>query len=200
MKQIAHELEVEQTSAFVHMFADNYPEYDFRPALCRVACIEFEGVRYLAATDGMMALFFKFRGPQLLPLGDYEGLPYMVKCEDDTLCRILKGLLAQLVEFSTTTLYVDDNVVERRCFITEEPKTDVLLAHIEDDGRFVISLEIRHSHIFNRERYEFLCGNIGFDAVRYSEPNKMLMFSGYRGFALLMPIHADAPVEIVTGG
>lgn len=198
MKQIAHELEVEQTSAFVHMFADNYPEYDFRPALCRVACIEFEGVRYLAATDGTMALFFK--GPQDLPLGDYEGLPYMVKCEDDPLLRLLKGLLAQLVEFSAAILYINDNVDERRCFITEEPKTDVLLAHIEDDGRFVISLELRYSHILTRERYEFLCDNIGFDAVRYSKPSKMLMFSGYRGFALLMPIHADAPVEIVIGG
>lgn len=201
MKQIAHELTLEQTTAFLHILADTYKEYDFRPALCRLACIEFEKLKYIAAADGYIALFLP--APDTLECGDYEGAPYMVKSNDDgaPLCRLLKGLLNQLVECSTAETYIADNVEDFRCFIADETKTDVLLAHVAD-GKFVIDSEKQHAFIFDRKRYEFLANAVGyFKTVRYSKPNKMLMFDGgHRGFALLMPVQPDAPIAKVRGG
>lgn len=200
MKQIAHELTPEHTATFLHILADTYPAYDFRPALCRLACVEFENLKYIAAADGYMVVCLP--APDTLECGDYEGAPYMVKCNDGApLCRLIKGLLTQLVEYSTAKTYLADSVEDFRCLIADETKTDVLLAHVAN-GEFVIDLEKPHAFVFDRKRYEFLADSIGYsEKVRYSKPNKMLMFDGgHRGFTLLMPMQPDAPIVKVRGG
>lgn len=197
MKQIAHELTLEQTTAFLHILADTYKEYDFRPALCRLACIEFEQAKYLCATDGMMALFLP--APDTLECGDYEGAPYLVKCDDNLLYKLVKSLLAQLVEYHTAKHFYD--VDERHCFTVETTPVAVLLAYVSE-GQFVIGLEKQQEFIFDRKRYEFLQDAVGyFDTVRYLAANRMLMFSTRkRGFALLMPVVPNAPIAKVRGG
>lgn len=206
-KQIAHELTVDHSVAFLRILADVYQQYDHRPFLCRLSCVEFEESKYLCATDGMIALFLP--APVTLDCGDYEGVPFLVRCHENRLYHNIKRLLADTKDYIESDLYEMDNVQESRAAIietysdgTELVSTDVLLAHIAD-GRFIFDLDKPHKHIVSRELYEYAFDAVGyFDKVRHREQRNSLMFlnTNGRGFALIMPINPDVKVKVIKGG
>lgn len=212
MKQIAHELDSCQSAAFTEILATAYREYDFRPALCRLACIEYAGQRYLAATDGMAALFLP--APATLDLGDYQGVPYLVRCDDppaapyaarageEKLYPRIQSLFKLIRNHEQVDLYEHDNVENIRASLNDD--TEVMLAHVAD-GKFIFDHEQRHTHIISREKYDYLSDAVGyFDEVHYGKPDEVIAFwnSKGRGFALLMPIkpNADAKITKTRGG
>lgn len=204
MSEIAYKLDEDKSAAFLRILVDTYREYNQRPALCRLACVEFEGARYLAAINGFVAIFLPV--PKGLQLGDYEGVPYLVKCVgDDQLHRLIIGLFKLIKDHTEVAFDKAGSVVSMRAYIvesffdTEELTTDVLLAHI-DDGKFTLDLEKPHAFIIDRELYDFAFDAIGyFDKVRYKEASRALCFmnTAGRGFAIIMPMGPYAKIKVV---
>ena len=203
--EIAQTINDHHTNVFIQLLAKAYQDYDRRPALCRLACVLFENAKYLVATDGIIAVALP-TSPEL-ELGDYEGVPHLVKLDDDRLCRQVNGLLKQLPGFKTAQLGVDENVYGTHAFVDEsffESETltdDVLLVHVAND-EFVIDMEKPYTHILKRDLYEYATNAIGyFDAVRYAKPDQMMGFfnNAGRGFALIMPMKPNCKIKKVAG-
>jgi len=202
--RIAQVINDGHAAAFMQILAKAYQQYAARPALCRLTCITYEGEKYLAATDGI-ALIALPTNPEL-EIGDYEGVPYLVKANDDQLHRMVNGLLKQLDAFTVSDHWVEESAYEMRAFVDEsffERETltdDVMLAHVTD-GKFVIDLEKPHTHVFRRDMYEHAHNAVGFfNTVKSAKPNQMMGFfnNAGRGFALIMPMKPDCKIKKVA--
>jgi hypothetical protein len=202
--RIAQVINDGHAAAFMQILAKTYQQYAARPAMCRLTCIMYEGAKYLVATDGIVLIALP-TNPEL-ELGDYEGVPYLVKLNDDQLHRIVNGLLKQLETFTTTEYWVDESAFEMRAFVDEsffDKETlidDVMLAHVAD-GKFIIDMEKPHTHMFKRGLYECAHDVVGFfNTVKSAGPNQMMGFfnNAGRGFALIMPIVPGTKIKKVA--
>lgn len=191
--KIAHDLNDHQTSNLLALLGGNYSRISDQPSYGRLAVLDFEGKRYVSGTDGYTCLLF--RAPDTLPLGDYRGVPYMVKMDDDnTWSRNIRKLL-DVVKEQTAYPYREDDNVEMTVRI-EDTDTSVMLASVSD-RTFLVDMQKPHTVVFDRERYEFIFDAVGpIDSVRYSKPNRQIVFmSKHTGnFAILMPMHPIAPL------
>jgi len=189
--KIAHDLNDHQTSNLLALLGGNYSRISDQPSYGRLAVVDFGGKRYIAGTDGYTCLFF--RAPDTLPLGDYRGVPYMVKTDDDDPWSRKVRKLLDVVKEQTVYPYHENDNMEMTVRIEG---TDVLLASV-NAGIFIVDMENSHEVVFDRERYEFIFDAIGpIDSVRYSKPNRQIVFmSSYTdNFAILMPMHPIAPL------
>lgn len=207
LKQIDHELDEHRSAVFMKILARNYDSYDCRPSLCRIAVLDFEDVRYIATTDGYTGLFLPV--DKTLPVGDYEGVPYMVAVEDNNplCCMITNNLLVRMKDHPQMQI-VDSTDDGNHCFAFEDRKhypgaeTEVMLAHVKDD-KFVFVMDEPHQVIIDRAKYEFAVDAIGFfNSARYSAPDKQVAFMNDhgRGFAIIMPLVPSLQIRRVVGG
>ena len=189
-------------ATFMQVLAKSYQDHALRPYLCRLTCIVHEHVKYLAATDGVFLIALP-TNPEL-EIGDYEGVPYLVKMEDTQLYRRVSVLLDQLSQLKRSDFRIDENAYEMRAHILdsffgeESLGTDVLLAHVASE-EFTIDMERPHTHIVSRELYERAADAVGgfFDYVRHGDPNTMMAFfsKAERGFAMIMPMKPDCKIK-----
>ncbi len=190
--KIAHDLNDPQTSNLLALLGGNYSRISDQPLYGRLAVVDFEGRRYVACTDGYTCLFF--RAPDTLPLGDYRGVPYMVKMDDDNWTRNMMTILNVVKEQPVYPYHENDNM--EMTVRIEDTDISVMPASVSD-GKFLVDMEKSHEVVFDRERYEFIFDAVGpIDSVRYSKPNRQIVFmSKHTGnFAILMPMHPIAPL------
>lgn len=201
--EIAHVVNDGHVAAFMQLLSKTYQDYAVRPYLCYLTCIVHDNVKYLAATDGVFLIALPTS--ETLELGDYEGLPYLVKINSDRLYRRVSDLLSQLPKMKRSDFSLNENAYEGRANIInsfskkEALGTDVLLAHVAND-KFVIDMDAPHTHILSRELYEQAADAVGgfFDYVYHADSSKMLGFfnkSGF-GFALIMSMKPDCKIKI----
>lgn len=181
-ESIAYKLKEYITGAFLPLVLAGYNS----SIRCNrnVALVEFDGHRYFAASDGFVALFYQTDAD--LPLGDYKGLPYLVRQENDLLARNLrKAVLENLVLQPQYKLDMHEGVWETNASLAG---TDVYLASVVD-GTFSIHMKRPHTHVISRERLDFVAEAMGgFEVVRCSEPHHQIAFFAHNGFAVVMPM------------
>lgn len=201
--KIAQTINDGHAATFMQILANTYQDYALRPYLCRLTCIVHECTKYLVATDGVFLIALP-TNPEL-EIGDYEGIPHLVKLDDSQLYRRVTGLIEQFPQLKLSEFHIDENAYDVRAYIAdsffneESLGTDVLLANVTD-GKFCIDMQRPHTHLLSRALYERAADAIGggfFNHVRYGEPNKMMAFFNKDGlgFALIMPMKPDCKIK-----
>lgn len=186
-----YKLNEHQTRQFMPILARAYEEMDLRPALCGIACVEYENNVYLCGTDGNMALFLRIN--EDIPVGTYEGIPYMVLVPDGRLYGKIMGLLDQRDGLKYVVFREGDNIEIRSASVCGV--IDVVTAHASKDG-FVVDILENRTHIFRKDLYFEVLTSLGaISHVYYGAPDKNVWFMSDLGFAIVMPMKPDAEIK-----
>lgn len=195
-----YELPEHQTEVFTKLFADEY-----REQYHRVAVLDHEGKRYIAAANGYIAILFPCT--DTMPLGNYKGLPYMKSSEPGVVKTGITGLLNQIKDFTAYQVSVlpetDDDIFfselsyyESRASLGGEA---VFVGRVED-GKFTLTDTPPEGRSFDNEQTDWILSakNVTFIAdhigvagyVQVSGTRQMVVFhNAYNGaIAILMPM------------